>query len=58
MTRVFVYFMAFRYILCPFGTCIFWPFGLFYGALVNFTRFGTSCQVKSGNPDQDRGVSG
>jgi hypothetical protein len=30
--------------------CILWPFGLFYGYLVNSPRFGTLSQEKSGNP--------
>jgi hypothetical protein len=27
------------------------PFGIFYGHLVYFTRFGILCQEKSGSPD-------
>jgi hypothetical protein len=30
---------------------ILWPFGLFYGHLVHFSRFGLLQQEKSGNPD-------
>jgi hypothetical protein len=29
---------------------ILWPFGIFYGYLVYFSRFGTLYQEKSGNP--------
>jgi hypothetical protein len=41
------YFIAFWYIL--------WPFGIFYGYLVHFSRFGMLCQEKSGSPGSKTG---
>jgi hypothetical protein len=56
-----LYFMAVLYISLPFGICILWPFGIFYGHLVIgsvvliwyiFPFLATLCQEKSGNPDE------
>jgi hypothetical protein len=40
------------HILWPFGICILWTFGIFYGHLVYFSHFGMLYQEKSGNPGQ------
>jgi hypothetical protein len=37
-------------ILRPFGVHILWPFSIFHGYLVYFSRFGMLYQEKSGNP--------
>jgi hypothetical protein len=43
--------MAIWSILRPFGhLAILWPFDIFYGYLVYFSRFGMLYQEKSGNP--------
>jgi hypothetical protein len=47
------------YILCPFGICILWPFGTFYGHSVIWWQFDiypvlVYCVKKSGNPDCER----
>jgi hypothetical protein len=42
---ILVYFSAIWYIL--------WPFGIFYGYLVYFLRFGLLHQEKSGNPGEN-----
>jgi hypothetical protein len=52
-----VSFMAIRYSLWPFVTCIVWPFGIFCGHLVYFSRFGMLYKEKFGNPAAE-GVGG
>jgi hypothetical protein len=45
--KMLVYLMA----LWSATRIVLWPFGIFHGHLVHFSRFGMLCQDKSGNPD-------
>jgi hypothetical protein len=47
--KILVYFLAIWSIFRPFGICILWPFGAFYGHLVYFPRFGMLYQEIYGN---------
>jgi hypothetical protein len=49
MEDVGLFYCPFWSILRPFWY-ILWPFGIFYGHLVYFSRFGMLYQVNSGNP--------